>query len=334
MNILGFDISHKSSFFQLTIGIIGIFVCYSLYGILQEEIFRQEGFDYGLYLTFVQFIIYSLISAVQRNTETKYAVRKAPYSSYFLISFLSVSTVALSNISCQYLNYPTQVLFKSCKLIPVMLVGVCYLNKKYKSRDYLSVVLLSSGIITFSLGNTKSDQSFDFPFLGVFLISLALAADAIIGNVQEKVLVQYDASTTEMIYYTKIIGLIYLFSALIVKQELFSAFAFCARNPNSYLYIIAFSVIGCIGEQFVMAVIKRFGALIAVITTSLRKMLTIVLSFIIYPKPFSLAYALGLILVFAGIGLESYIKNEKAIQNYINEWKWRRKNGNKLDLLV
>jgi len=70
------------------------------------------------------------------------------------------------------------------------------------------------------------------------------------------------------------------------------------------------------------------------ITTSLRKMLTIVLSFLIYPKPFSIAYALGLILVFAGIGLESYIKNEQAIQSYINEWKWRRKNGNKLDLLV
>jgi len=83
-----------------------------------------------------------------------------------------------------------------------------------------------------------------------------------------------------------------------------------------------------------MAVIKRFGALIAVITTSLRKMLTIILSFLIYPKPFSFAYAIGLILVFAGIGLESYIKNEQAIQNYINEWKWRRKLGDKLDLVV
>ncbi len=84
-------------------------------------------------------------------------MRSAPLSRYALIGFLSVATVGLSNVACQYLNYPTQalttplscpallcpaiaythtavglaqVLFKSCKTIPVMLVGVCYLGKK------------------------------------------------------------------------------------------------------------------------------------------------------------------------------------------------------------
>lgn len=41
-----------------------------------------------------------------------------------IIAFLTVGTMGLSNTSLGYLNYPTQVIFKCCKLIPVMLGGV------------------------------------------------------------------------------------------------------------------------------------------------------------------------------------------------------------------
>jgi solute carrier family 35 (adenosine 3'-phospho 5'-phosphosulfate transporter), member B3 len=78
----------------------------------------------------VQFMIYVAMSSYQLHTEKALFVRKAPLSRYALIGFLSVATVGLSNVACQYLNYPTQVLFKSCKTIPVMLVGVCYLGKR------------------------------------------------------------------------------------------------------------------------------------------------------------------------------------------------------------
>jgi hypothetical protein len=57
----------------------------------------------------------------------------------------------------------------------------------------------------------------------------------------------------------------------------------------------AFAVVGCIGENFVMTLLKRFGALIAVITTSSRKFLTMVASFVLFPKPFTLAYGAGMV---------------------------------------
>ena len=45
-------------------------------------------------------------------------------SMYVLLAFLTVGTMGLSNTSVGYLNYPTQVIFKCCKLIPVMIGGV------------------------------------------------------------------------------------------------------------------------------------------------------------------------------------------------------------------
>ena len=43
---------------------------------------------------------------------------------YSLIAFLTVATMGLSNSSLGYLNYPTQVIFKCCKLIPVLIGGI------------------------------------------------------------------------------------------------------------------------------------------------------------------------------------------------------------------
>ena len=41
-----------------------------------------------------------------------------------IIALLTVGTMGLSNTSLGYLNYPTQVIFKCCKLIPVMIGGI------------------------------------------------------------------------------------------------------------------------------------------------------------------------------------------------------------------
>ena len=41
-----------------------------------------------------------------------------------LLALLTVATMGLSNMAVGYLNYPTQVIFKCCKLIPVLIGGV------------------------------------------------------------------------------------------------------------------------------------------------------------------------------------------------------------------
>ena len=49
---------------------------------------------------------------------------RIPMKTYSLIAFLTVATMGLSNSSLGYLNYPTQVIFKCCKLIPVLVGGI------------------------------------------------------------------------------------------------------------------------------------------------------------------------------------------------------------------
>lgn len=107
--------------------------------------------------------------------------------------------MGFSNASVGYLNYPTQVIFKCCKLIPVLIGGIIIQGKRYNLLDFSAAVLMSLGLIMFSLADNKVSPNFDLR--GYTMISLALVADAVIGNVQEKAMKTYAASNNEVVNF-------------------------------------------------------------------------------------------------------------------------------------
>lgn len=68
-------------------------------------------------------LIYSISSYINLYITFRINMR-----TYYLISFLSVATMGLSNTAVAYLNYPTFNMFKSCKLIPVMIGSILILG--------------------------------------------------------------------------------------------------------------------------------------------------------------------------------------------------------------
>lgn len=107
--------------------------------------------------------------------------------------------MGLSNASVGYLNYPTQVIFKCCKLIPVLIGGIIIQGKRYGWLDLFAAAMMSFGLILFSLADSQVSPNFDPR--GYIMISLALVADAIIGNVQEKSMKTYNATNNEVVSF-------------------------------------------------------------------------------------------------------------------------------------
>ena len=90
-----------------------------------EKIFRIPGLKKeGLYLTLVQFIFYTTFAKVDLYRQGH--SRQISFKTYLILAGATMTTMGLSNASLGYLNYPTQVVFKCCKLIPV-LIGKFYL---------------------------------------------------------------------------------------------------------------------------------------------------------------------------------------------------------------
>ncbi|XP_053458985.1 adenosine 3'-phospho 5'-phosphosulfate transporter 2 isoform X2 [Nycticebus coucang] len=280
--VLGINLSKFNKLTQFFICVAGVFIFYLIYGYLQELIFSVEGFkSYGWYLTLVQFALYSIFGLIELQL-IQDKRRRIPGKTYMIIAFLTVGTMGLSNTSLGYLNYPTQVIFKCCKLIPVMLGGVFIQGKRYNIVDVSAAICMSLGLIWFTLADSTVAPNFNLT--GVMLISLALCADAVIGNVQEKAMKLHNASNSEM-------------------------------NPiRTYGYAFLFSLTGYFGISFVLALIKIFGALLAVTVTTGRKAMTIVLSFIFFAKPFTFQYVWSGLLVVLGIFLNVYSKNMDKIR--------------------
>ncbi|XP_067888558.1 adenosine 3'-phospho 5'-phosphosulfate transporter 2 isoform X2 [Heterodontus francisci] len=282
LRVIGFNLSDFSRTVQFLICVAGVFTFYLIYGYLQELIFSVEGFKpFGWYLTLVQFAFYSTFGLIELQL-TQDKRRRIPWKTYMLIAFLTVGTMGLSNTSLGYLNYPTQVIFKCCKLIPVMIGGVFIQGKRYNIIDVSAAFCMSFGLIWFTLADSKVAPNFNLT--GITLISMALCADAAIGNVQEKAMKLHNGSNSEM------------------------------HPMQTYGYAFMFSLTGYFGISFVLALIKLFGALVAVTVTTGRKAMTIGLSFLFFSKPFTFHYVWSGLLVLLGIFLNIYSKNMDRIK--------------------
>jgi len=233
-------------------------------------------------------------------------------STYVFIAFLTVATIGLSNSAVAHLNFTTFCMFKSSKLIPVMIGSMIILRKKYSLLNILAVILMTIGLIFFTLADSNLYP--DFETYGVVLVMSALIADAVIGNIQEKAMKKYKSSNTEMILYSYSIGFFYiLLWELFATNNLLTAIHFCNQFPNeTYGYIFIYSFFGYFGLNVVLTLVKQFGALVTVTVTSFRKAITIFLSFILFSKPFTFQYVWSGILVLIGIYLNLYSKNKTS----------------------
>jgi len=292
IKLLGINITKWPKSIQFSLLSAGVFVFFVTYGYVQELVFRLPGMKpYGWYMTLVQFIIYALLSCSEMSLTTG-IMRRIPFKIYLQIAFYTVATMGLSNASLGYLNYPTQVVFKCCKLIPVLIGGIIIQGKRYGIIDVFAAILMSVGLIIFSLADSKLSPVFNAK--GYVLVLLALVADAIIGNVQEKAMKNFKASNEELVLYSYSIGSIYLLIGTVLSGEFFSAYLFFSKHPvETYGYILFLGIVGYFGVNVVLTLVRVVGALVAVTVTTMRKAITVVFSFYFFCKAFHFCIHLG-----------------------------------------
>ncbi|CAF0804147.1 unnamed protein product [Rotaria sordida] len=298
-----------------------VFFYYLGYGYLQELLFTLDGFKHtSWFLSCYQFFIYSVLSFIQIGF-IGLNQRRASYRSYLILALLTVATMGLSNHSIGYLNYPTQVMFKCCKLIPVLIGGIIIQKKTFNRYDVAAAFCMSIGLVFFTLADSKVRPNFNS--YGVIVICSALIADAIIGNYQEKIMKMHHVSNVEIVFYSFMFGFLIILIGLLLTNNFFSSMVFWNKHPiSTYGYSLLFSIFGYLGIDIVLTLIKEYGALICVAVTTCRKAITIILSFILFSKPFVFDYVWSGLIVVIGIYLNVYSRNQTAfntkIVSYIN----------------
>jgi hypothetical protein len=97
--------------------------------------------------------IYSVV--VRSNKKRVYEkqvprrLSQQPFYMYLGLSCLRAVDFGMTNMAMQYVNYPTMTLMKRARVIFTMLFGVLITRKRYKSLDYVVVVLVMTGLAMF-----------------------------------------------------------------------------------------------------------------------------------------------------------------------------------------
>jgi adenosine 3'-phospho 5'-phosphosulfate transporter B3 len=288
----------------------GHLLCAIGFSALQEKVFRIPGFVYSEYITLVQMLSYSACAFAEMAAVERRILPRAPLSKYALLSAFTFGGNSLTNHALMYLDYATRIVFKSARVIPVMLFERLIQGKRHSTFAYASAGMLVVGIALFTLGDAAALPSFN-P-MGVLLIVLALSLDAITCNFEEGSLFtgkhhngtlygHERCSQAEVIAFSMPMSAVWSLCSCIGGGELQPAIGHSIVHLTTTPLIVLSSVLGYLSIAFVLSLIKHFGASETEIVKSLRKVLSIVTSFVLYSKPINWKYCAGFAMMLISI---------------------------------
>ncbi|KAH9721733.1 adenosine 3'-phospho 5'-phosphosulfate transporter 2 [Citrus sinensis] len=167
----------------------------------------------------------------------------------------------LTKGSLAFLNYPAQIMFKSTKVLPVMIMGAFIpgLRRKYPAHEYVAALLLVFGLILFTMADAQTSPNFSL--IGVLMISGALVMDSFLGNLQEAIFtVNPDTTQMEMLFCSTVVGLPFLLVPMILTGELVRAWNSCSQHLYVYGVLVFEAMATFVGQVSVLSLIALFGA--------------------------------------------------------------------------
>lgn len=124
----------SNRFSKLIFCFVGLQVSYIAWGVVQENLMTRE-YKFGKFNSsnfcvfanrFLALIISFGIVFVQRIMNPNKVVHEAPFYYYAPSSLSNTLSSWAQYEALKFISFPTQVLSKSCKIIPVMLVSCCF----------------------------------------------------------------------------------------------------------------------------------------------------------------------------------------------------------------
>merc|ERR1719312_2465674 len=255
-----------------------------------------------------------LYALVMGRTVLKQGEDTTKSSFYACASFTYLLAMVTSNKALSWVNYPTQVIGKSCKPIPVMVLGVLVGRKKYPALKYLFILMIVAGVALFMYkdkGAKSSGSSNSLIGIGEILLLISLTCDGLTGAVQERMKLEHQTKSGHMMMSMNKWSIGYLAVALAMTGEGVEFIGFIQRHPHVLWQLASFSVASALGQFFIFLCVSDFGPLPCSIITTTRKFFTVLASVIFFGNSLITRQWLGTLLVFTGIFLDGLYGKQK-----------------------
>ena len=233
----------------------------------------------------------------------------APKSTLLRISVLVLASLVSGNLALAWVAYPVKVVVKSCKLLPTMALGSLMLRKRYTLADQAAAVLLCVGLVGFTLSDHSGGKggSSSSP-IGVGMLLFAVSCDSIQVLLSERMLRAAPHLTPmHVMLYTNGFAFLAVLGAIVATGETKQIPA----EGLPWAQLLLYGACSWVGVCCFVGLTRSWGATAAVVATNSRKLLTIVLSFILFPKPINASIVGSGLAVVGGVLLHTYAKRTR-----------------------
>lgn len=254
------------------------------YGVFQEQIMTQswggERFPSAACLVaFNRVVVVIAASAVL-------AFRRESFlPEGFMWTPIPAFTLCISSwcqhSSLHYVTFPTQVVFKSSKIVPTMAIGTAVNGSQHGWKDYLSAVVITALVIGFSLSMETADgrsaeatAAWGFGMLTVFLV-----CDALTSTTEKKILQRYPRfSSVQMLFVIGVFSGLYSLAIAQLGGSLWKTIDFLWVHQDAFACCLALSVCSTFSQFAIYRIIAQHGPVVLSVMMTIRQVLSVAAS--------------------------------------------------------
>jgi len=203
--------------------------------------------------------------------------------------------------SLRYVSFPVQTVFKSSKIIPVMMMGKILKGTSYPMSQYAEAALITSGVAIFSVASKSSDSEASTELIGLLFMCLYIIFDCFTSQWQDKIYGKYgrsDVDPYQMMLGVNSSAIVITTAGLLVSGDFPKVHEFLLANPSVLSYNIITAITSASGQLCIYYTIKEFGPIVFTIIMTTRQMISICISSFIFKHPIGAKALAGAAIVF------------------------------------
>lgn len=293
----------------------GLLASYLSWGVLQEKLISYEyatgRIESSNFLVFCNRIVAFAVASLTVQFSKDAPLRSPLYE----FSFVSLSNILSSWCQLEalkFVSFPTQVLAKSSKAVPVMAMGIIMLGKRYQAFEFVCAVAIGVGAGVFMLSQQKEkagSNEQETSASGLALLFLYLFFDSFTSQWQGHLFKKYQMSSYQMMMGINLFSAFFTWVSLVQSGEWVSSLVFVQEKPDCLVHVVLFSMAGVVGQFFIFYTIKNLGPLVFTMIMNTRQVLSIVLSCLLFGHVIQPDGMVGAMLVFGSVGYQIFRKS-------------------------
>jgi adenosine 3'-phospho 5'-phosphosulfate transporter B2 len=206
--------------------------------------------------------------------------------------------------SLKYVSFPMQTVFKSSKIIPVMMMGKFLKGTSYPLGQYVEAFLITVGVAIFSIASKSSDRESATEMIGLVFLLMYICFDSFTSQWQDKVYTQYGRANVDpyqMMLGVNVSAICITTAGLIITGDFPIVWEFLVANPVALRYNIITAITSASGQLCIFYTIKEFGPIVFTVIMTTRQMFSICISSVVFGHTISSKAFVGAALVFSVI---------------------------------